>query len=187
MRRVFEDFGKVAEITGYRSVLFERAEAYLKANRKQANIEVDVQFFDAEQIATDQHLYFATLNALQAFHSKTNISKSVAVECMLYASAKRQIQKAIRQVGVNPNSETLAAVIVGSSERQVEATLKNLSAFFGVEPDNSVLELSPQKIMKIRGAFQIGDMELQTVTKTTREAALVDLVAEHVALLATQL
>jgi tRNA threonylcarbamoyladenosine modification (KEOPS) complex Cgi121 subunit len=108
------------------------------------------------------------------------------MRCKLYASAKRQIQKAIDIIGVNPESETVAAVIVGATPEQVEDALQELTVHLGVKPDDSVLKLSVQKEKKIRGAFKIGDREIETVKETTVEAALVDLVIEHVALLSTQ-
>jgi tRNA threonylcarbamoyladenosine modification (KEOPS) complex Cgi121 subunit len=187
MRRTIEEYSKVVEITGYRCVSFELADAYLKANRKLTQNGVDVQFFDAQLVATAEHLYFATLNALQAFQTGTNISKSIAVETALYAAARRQIQKAISQIGVKPTSMAMAVVVVGASDSQVQAALDELSACFGAAPDDLVLELTPQKAQKIREAFQISDKEIETAKKTTLEAALVDLVVEHVALLATQL
>jgi len=187
MRRVIEEYGMVVEIAGFCGVPFKRADAFLKANRKQAPNGVDVQFFDAELVATSEHLYFAAVNALQAFRNRTNISKTVAVETVLYAAAKRQINRAISQIGVKPASQTLAALIVGVSDSQVQVALEELTAYLGAVPDDSVLDLTPKKIGKIKAANQIGDKELQTATQTTPEAALVDLIVERVALLATQL
>ncbi len=187
MRRTIEECNRTVEITGFCGVPFARVDAFLKANRKQAPNGVEVQFFDAELIATDEHIYFAALNALQAFQNGTNISKTIAVETMLYSAAKRQIQKAISQIGVKPDSENMAAVIVGNSEGQVQAALQELTAYLGAEPDDSVLDLTPEKVEKIRAAFQIGDKELETATDTAPEKALVDLIVEHVALLSTQL
>ena len=85
----------------------------MKANRKENTENVELQFFDANLIATQQHLYFAALNALQAFQNKTNISKSLAMETMLYASAQRQIQKAIQRCGIKPQTTTMAVIIIG--------------------------------------------------------------------------
>ena len=99
MLQYIKEYGKYVEITGYRNIEFDKAEIFLKANRKQTRQNVDIQFFDAELIATQEHLYFAVLNALQAFKNKTNLSKSPSMETMLYASAQRQIQKAINRAG----------------------------------------------------------------------------------------
>ena len=188
MQYLLEEYGKYAEITGYRNVKFEKAEAFLKANRKETPQNVDVQFFDAQLIATQEHLYFAALNALLAFHNKTNISKSLAMETMLFASAQRQIQKAIQRCGITPQTATMAVIVIGEDPTQLKTMLESISTCFGVEPDEQVLEMSNFKEHKIVETFQITDPELKTVMKNgNREEAVVNLVIERVALLATQL
>jgi tRNA threonylcarbamoyladenosine modification (KEOPS) complex Cgi121 subunit len=186
MLHYFEEFSKYVEITGYNNVSFLKAEAFLKANRKKTR-QVDIQFFDADLIATQEHLYFAVLNALQAFRSKTNISKSTAMETMLYASAKRQIQKAIDQIGIKFQTKDVAVVIFGDDPKGIEALLGALSISLGCVPDDTVLQLTKEKRAKIREAFEISPKELETETDGGGEKALVDLVVEHVALLATEL
>lgn len=110
MLQYLKEYGKYVEITGYDGIEFEKAEMFLKTNRKQTSQNVDIQFFDAELIATQEHLYFAVLNALQAFKNKTNLAKSPAMETMLYASAQRQIQKAILRTGIKPQTHRMALV-----------------------------------------------------------------------------
>jgi len=183
-----KEYSKYTEITGYRNIKFARAEEFLKANRKETQENIDIQFFDANLIATQEHLYFATLNALQAFRSKTNISKSLAMEAMLYASAQRQIQKAIQRCGINPETTSMAVTIIGEDPPQIKTTLQAISTYVGVEPDEKVLEMSNFKEHKIIEAFQITDQELKAVMKNENcEEAVVNLVIERVALLATQL
>lgn len=179
----FEEYTKWAEITGYRNIDFQKAEIYLKIHRKQIS-QVELQFFDAEIIATEEHLYFAILNALQSFKMKTNISKSIAMETMLYASTKRQIQKSIEHIGVKMGRNNLAVVIVGEDKKQVEDQLQILTECFGSIPDGSVLQLTSEKIPKIQVAFQVTQQEMQT-QKGSAEKALVNLLIEHMALLAT--
>jgi len=185
MLHTIEEYTKQVEITGYRNITFATAEAFLKTHRQSPN-QVDLQFFDATLIATPQHLYFATLNALQAFHNKTNISKSIAIEIMLYASAQRQIQKAITHIGIKPQTKNMAVIVVGNNQNQIEAQLKGLSIHLGCQTDESVLELTKDKETKIRNTFQIKDQELEKQNKGNIKKALVDLVVEHIALLATQ-
>jgi tRNA threonylcarbamoyladenosine modification (KEOPS) complex Cgi121 subunit len=183
-----KEYGKYAEITGFQNVKFVKAEKFLKANRKETRENVDLQFFDASLIATKEHLYFAVLNALQAFHNKTNISKSLAMEVMLYASAQRQIQKAIYRCGIKPETTSMAVIIIGQDPTQLKIMLGAISTCVGVEPDEKVLEMSNFKEQKIIDTFQITDQELKSVMKNgNHEEALVNLVIEQVALLATQL
>ena len=124
MLQYLRDYGKYVEITGYKGIAFDKAEIFLKANRKQKRQNIDIQFFDAELIATQEHLYFSVLNALQAFKNKTNLSKSPGMETMLYASAQRQIQKAITRAGIKPETQNMAIIIVGDDPKQIETTLK---------------------------------------------------------------
>jgi tRNA threonylcarbamoyladenosine modification (KEOPS) complex Cgi121 subunit len=105
---------------------------------------------------------------------------------MLYASAQRQIQRAIEHIGIKPQSQNMAVLIVGEDQTQIAAQLRALSDYLGCVPDESVLQLTADKVAKIRSAFQITDEELATQNRDNPERAIVDLVVEHIALLATQ-
>jgi KEOPS complex subunit Cgi121 len=188
MQYYLKDYSKHVEITGYKNISFSHLEAFLKKERKNHVQNVEVQFFDADLIATEQHLYFAVLNALEAFKNKTNLSKSLAMEIMLYASAQRQIQKAISKSGIKPESTNMATVIISQDTTELKTVLDAVTLVLGNNPDESVLKMSTQKMKRIKETFQISDKELETASKDKDdEMTLVDLVIEHVALLATQL
>lgn len=188
MLKYIEEAGKYVEMTGFRNLEIDDAEDFVEAARKGAPQSSWVQFFDAELVATWQHLYFAVLNALLAFKNERNISKSVAMEAMLYASAQRQIRKAIDLMGVKCSSANVAVVVIGESAESVESFLSAFSKRVGEENDDAVLELSKEKVEGIREAFGITETELETVMeKINGGQALVDLVIERVALLSTQL
>jgi len=147
-----------------------------------------VQFFDADLIATWEHIYFAVLNALTAFVTKRNISRNVAMETMLYASAQRQIRKAIGFIGVKRGVANIAVVIIGSEADDLQAAVSAIKKQFGKEPDESVLEMSECKAERLREAFRISNEEIKaTGEKSGLEQALVNLVIERMALLSTQL
>jgi tRNA threonylcarbamoyladenosine modification (KEOPS) complex Cgi121 subunit len=186
MLQYIKDFGKYVEITGYKKITFKAAEDFLKANRKLTSQNLDVQFFDADLIATQEHLYFAVLNALQAFQNKTNHSKSPAMETILYASAQRQIQKAIERLGIKPETKNMALIIVGEDPKQIETSLEAVTKSVGSNPDENVLEISKAKEAKIKKAYEITQQELKTIETRSQKKAIADLVIERVALLATQ-
>jgi len=187
MLQYLEEYGKYVEITGYRDIEFDKSEIFLKANRKQTRQNVDIQFFDAELIATQEHLYFAVLNALLAFKNKTNLSKSPAMETMLYASAQRQIQKAINRAGIKPETQNMAIAIVGDDPKQIETTLEAVTKSMGSEPDERVLDLTKNKEKKIKENFGITDEELKVLENGNQTKAITSLVIERVALVSTQL
>jgi len=187
MLKHIEEAGKYVEITGFRNICINNAEKFVKATREQLPQSSCVQFFDAELVATWQHLYFAVLNALLAFKNERNISKSVAMETILYASAQRQIRKAINFIGVKCDAPDVALVIIGDNSKSVGILLSAVSKAVNKESDDTVLQISENKAQSIRKAFRITDIELEAVQKNDDEEVLVDLVIEKMALLSTQL
>ena len=188
MLKYIEEAGKYVEITGFRNVGIQDAKEFVKTTRKETPKSTWIQFFDAELVATWQHLYFAVLNALLAFKNERNISKSVPMETMLYASAQRQIRKAIQLIGVKRASANVAVVILGESPDSVKAVVSAVSKRVNEEADETVLEILKEKTQGIREAFGITQKELETVMeKNDGKRALVNLVIERMALLSTQL
>lgn len=187
MLQYLKEYSKYLEITGYNNITFDKAEAFLKANRKQTQQNVNIQFFDAELIATQEHLHFAALNAMQVFENKTNLSKSTAMETMLYASAQHQIQRAIERCGIKPQTKSMALIIIGEDPKQIEKALDAITRSVGSEPNESVLEMTKNKEIKIKKAFGITEKELTIMQNGNHKKAIVNLVIERVALLATQL
>lgn len=187
MQFSIEEFDKIIDINGYRDIDFEKAEAFLKSCRKHPPQNVEVQFFEADLIATEQHIYFAVLNALNAFENKTNISKNIAVETILYASAQRQIQKAIDLIGIKPKTKNMAIVIIGEETSQIENELREISSYFNGNPDSSTLQLTGEKKEKILKDFQITSKEIESIDNNASEKAIVNLIVEQMALLTTQL
>ncbi len=179
---------RYVKITGFQNVEVKNAKDLLRAVRTEKRAIIQVQFFNAGIVATWEHLYFALLNALTAFRTKRNVSKSLAVEIMLYASAQRQIRKAIELIGVKAGCSDVAVVAVGEKSGDVEASVSAASKFLDKVPNEGVLELSTVKSVAIRKAFIITEEELTVVTKRgDAEQALVDIVIERMALLSTKL
>jgi tRNA threonylcarbamoyladenosine modification (KEOPS) complex Cgi121 subunit len=181
-----EEFGKYLEITGFRNVTITSVERFLETACKSLR-GVDVQLFDAATVATWEHLYFAALNALTAFKNHENVSKSLAMETMLCASAQRQIKKATALMGIKPTSSDLAVLILGEEPDAVRSALSKISESIQAVSDDTVLKLSGEKVKIIRRIFDINEAELQTViSENDLEKALVDLVIERMALSTTQ-
>lgn len=186
MLKYIDEFGKCLALVGFKNAEIRNVEKFLEEIYAQMPRETEVQFFNAELIATWQHMYFAVLNALTAFKNRSNISKSLAVEIMLYASAQHQIRRAVELLGIRPDTRNIAVVVVGRDVDTVEAVVSAVSRSGKVQADDSVLKLSNAKMRKIREEFAILDVELETMRKDGPEEALVDLVIERMALLATQ-
>jgi tRNA threonylcarbamoyladenosine modification (KEOPS) complex Cgi121 subunit len=110
------------------------------------------------------------------------------METILYASAQRQIQKAIQRCGIKPDTKNMAIIIIAEEQRELETMLEAISSFLGMAPDETVLELSEVKEIKIKNTFEISDEEVAVVMRNDdSRKATVDLVIERIALLSTQL
>lgn len=188
MLKAVPEFGGYVAITGFRNVRIKDTERFLKEINGKKGLCVEVQLFDASLVATWEHLYFAALNSLTAFRNRENISRSLAMETMLYASAQRQIRKATQLAGIKPTTTEIALLIVGRSKKEVETALIAIQQNMKAQHDDTVLEISDDKIRKIKKAFEISDIEIETVKGTNRgiASALVSLVVERAALLSTQ-
>lgn len=187
MRKQIMEHAKHIEITGFRNIKIDDPELWVISAQKEQQ-GAAVQYFDANLIATWEHLYFAALNALTAFATQKNISRNVAMEMMLFASAQRQIRKAIEFIGLKHGDANVAVVIVGNDSARVEAATSIAKRIFGKEFDESVLEISESKFKSIRSAFGVTDEEVKTVVKENNmEQTLVSLIIERMALLSTRL
>jgi tRNA threonylcarbamoyladenosine modification (KEOPS) complex Cgi121 subunit len=183
-----EEYGKYLEITGFENVKIKDTAEFLQTIRKRQQQNTTIQFFNAELVATWQHLYFAALNALTAFRNESNISKNLAIEILLYASAQRQIRKAIALLGVKHDSTNIAMVIISENPNSIKSLLQRVTKQINAELDETVLTLSKRKVERLCNAFNISNIELETVTKKgDTQQAIVDLVIEKMALLSTQL
>jgi KEOPS complex subunit Cgi121 len=181
------EFGKHVSITGFRNANIKNVEEFLKIIRKEKTADVEIQFFDAELVATWQHLYFAVLNALTAFKNKRNISKSLTMEIMIYASAQHQIRKATELLGIKPATSNIAVLMIAGKAEDMKLALSTVLKHVKAQKDDTVLEMSVEKEKIIQNTFGISDLELETVMKGNNlEKTLVDLVIERMALLAIQ-
>ncbi|NIP67274.1 hypothetical protein GWN63_04445 [Candidatus Bathyarchaeota archaeon] len=187
MIQKLEEFEKYVAIAGFRNPKIRDVDRFFNRIRKETG-EVEVQIFDAHRIASWEHLYFATLNSLRVFEDSLNISNSLAMETLLYASAQRQIDKAIELLGIKSDSSQIAVLVVAETQKEASSTLERVSKLVSGDRDDRVLELTDEKIEEIRRLFHISDLELESKLrrKGLEKQALVDLVIEHVALLATR-
>lgn len=179
--------GKYVAMAGFKDVKIRDIDGLLNAVRGRVK-DACVQFFDADLIAGQEHLFFAALNALRAFESKMNISSGLAMETLLFASAQRQIKKAVELLGIKSDSSRIAVLILAETKRRAAESLETVSRMISGERDDGVIELNEEKFEAIEGLFHVTDRELKARLKKEglEKEALIDLVIERVALLATQ-
>lgn len=182
-----EEFNKYLVITGFKNIQISNANAFIKKIKSNTQNSC-AQFFDATLIAGPEHLRLAAINSLYAFRRKVNISSSLAMETLLYASAQNQISNAIRILGIKPNSRRVAVMIMAESKDKALWILNTVTKLMLGKRDDSVIDLNDEKVGRLRKLFQISSLELEAKTerKGARKEALLDLVIEHMALLAAK-
>ena len=187
MIRTPNDPNKNIAIVGFSNVKIQNITKFLEQFRKE-NKEAPIQFFDAKKVAGPQHIYFAALNAMNAYEKKINISNNLAVESLLYASAQRQITKAVKMLGIMQDTSEVAALIIAENSHEKKDGLCLVSKMIPGERNDSVLELTNQKIMSIKKLFGISDLEFEAKLKNQEleKEDLTDLIIERMALLVTK-
>jgi tRNA threonylcarbamoyladenosine modification (KEOPS) complex Cgi121 subunit len=83
------------------------------------------------------------------------------MEILLYVSANRQINEAIKRVGITPETRAIAAVIVGPSRETVLAAAELLEQVLGVKNTDELLDSWPSdRIECVQQSLGITAIEL---------------------------
>jgi len=172
---------------GFSDVKLDDVNTFLKLFRTGTN-GAPIQLFDSKNVAGKQHLYFAAINALNAFEKKTNISNNLEVEALLYASGQRQITKAVEMMGIKQDSTQLAALIMAEDDKKKSEYVKLVTKIIPGKRNDNVIDLTDKKFRSIKKLFEISDLEFESNLKKegTEKETLTDLVIERMALLVTR-
>ncbi|RZN37239.1 MAG: hypothetical protein EFT35_06460 [Methanophagales archaeon ANME-1-THS] len=144
---------------------------------------VTIQALDANLLAGEEHLQAAVQKALRALKRKKTITSDLGMEILLYASGRRQIERAL-EMGVRAGEHKVAVVIVdetGAKDLEVvaeEVRRKIGIAEISLQDWESDLEKDAHKRERIKDFFSISRDELSAVG----EQKLKMLVLERVAL-----
>ena len=130
---------------------------------------VAVQAFDARYVVDRTHLERAVTLANRAFERGNNVARDRAVEILLYAAGRRQINKAL-EMGVSEGTLPVAVVVDGRGEEGAAQTVREF-----LEEDKTIGDYDSERV---REFFDVTSAEL-----AASDATLPELVSERVALL----
>ncbi|USZ66777.1 KEOPS complex subunit Cgi121 [Halorussus salilacus] len=150
-----------------------------------------VQAFDADLVVGVDHLRTAVERADRALDRGENVARDPAVEILLYAAGRRQINRAL-EMGVDEGEHDVVVVAHGQAEASDEAgaadAVRGLLAPVETAPASSDAgavstdrgPVSADRIDReaVREFFDVSEAELDAT-----DASLADLVRERVALL----
>jgi tRNA threonylcarbamoyladenosine modification (KEOPS) complex Cgi121 subunit len=133
---------------------------------------VSVQLADLDKVAGSRYLFLATVNALKSFRSKQPIARSRGMEILLYVAANRQIDEALKHVGVTADTRRVAAVAVSNSKDQLLGVAAAIGELLNEENlDELVDEWGPKRMDNVRSIFGIGDKELRATVRKNEDTA----------------
>jgi len=141
-------------------------------NRVSEQTGSTIQFFNADYVAGERHLQRATELARRATGRGTTIARDPAVELLVYAAGRRQINRAL-EMGVGEGSMAVVGIVDGGDEQKAVGELETLLA--STEP----VEWGCTETL--RQFFDITDSECAVV-----DGRIEDIVLERVALLAVE-
>lgn len=149
--------------------------AFLKATAAVgADYGVTVQAVNADAVAGQMHLEFATRKAIEAFQHKRNLARDIGMEIMLYLRGRRQIERAL-DMGVKQGDNNVALLILGDAADKALSTARDLLDTV----DESVVDYSHQKDPLLMQLFEITPAEVEIVGRDR----IPELVRERSALL----
>lgn len=123
-----------------------------------------IQAFDAAMIYSKDHVISATTHAKRAFQQGTNATGSLALELLIYAAGERQIEKAIKKIGVKKGKQKIAFVLTdpvdGKGKKTIDDSIKKkLLKTFDLQCDEKAIQGDKMTLKR----FGITDRELSTI------------------------
>jgi KEOPS complex subunit Cgi121 len=151
-------------------------------NRIAQDYAVTIQALNATLIAGEAHINSAVRKAIRALEQRRSITSDLGLEILLYASGKRQIERALA-MGVTEGENTVAIVIVDVAGQKdlnaVAEAVKRETGIVTVPSQELDVNQNEWKKANLKRFFAITDEELKVVG----EQKLQKLVLERVALL----
>lgn len=134
--------------------------------------DTTVQAFDARYVLGREHLEHAVELATRAHERGEGIAREQSVEILLYAAARRQINRAL-EMGVSEGECPAVVVVVGGDETGAAEEVRSL-----LEPAETLGASDPDRI---RSFFDVSERELDVV-----DGDLWGIVRERMALLVVE-
>ncbi len=156
MMTVFGAFGEIKDVESFIQHL----------NDFSAQERLIIQAFDAQVVYGKDHILSAVMHAKRAFQQRTNATNTLALEILLYAAGERQIQKAIKKMGIKKGKQGIVFLITDTSNKKDlkgadESVVQKLLNTFQFTRDDDVIYGD----METLKCFGITKSELSTVSK----------------------
>ena len=88
-----------------------------------------IQLFDPGRVINRMHLVASYVNAVEAFKNKSNISRNLYMEMLLFAAMTSQINEAIEMVGAKSSKEFIVFANDSASYKKIIGSINPIRDF----------------------------------------------------------
>ena len=103
------------------------------------------QMFDYRLIWGYRHLHSALWHAEKANENESMISKTLAMEILLYTAGCRQIKKAIELIGIQEDTNKIIGVLLAKTESCLSESYLNIKEKLQLQSDLTIIENFSEK------------------------------------------
>jgi tRNA threonylcarbamoyladenosine modification (KEOPS) complex Cgi121 subunit len=144
-----------------------KQEELIQLAKSLSSDSLTVQLLNGFLCADETHLLSAAQNAINAKQGNYMLSRSLDVEIIVFASAQRQIGRALDELGVYDGLDDIAIVVVGTDSSAVEDCIQYLAEKIGSEVIPAFAATS-ERIERLKDHFQISDKEINAISDSDK-------------------
>jgi len=122
-----------------------------------------IQFLDSSLVVSVGHLLSAVQNAVNAWKGGYMLTRGLDVEVLVYASAQRQINRAIENLGIRDGLQNIALVVVGSDKRAVRDVITKMVNKVGDEVKTAFVP-DRERLERIMHHYGVNEKEIKALT-----------------------
>ena len=158
----FEKFPyPILGITFFSSIQVNTSNILANINEISNKHGVETQIFNLDNVISLNHIIISAYHANKAFNNRTNLSKTITIEFLLYLSCQRQIKLALEKFGLKDGKMNLGICLFGKEIEQFNSVKNMLEELF--ESQENKHEFLPEKIdiQHFINIFNISSEELE--------------------------
>jgi len=122
-----------------------------------------IQFLDSSLIVSVGHLLSAAQNAVNAWKGDYMLTRSLDTEVLVYASAQRQIGRAIENLGLHDGLQSIALVVVGHDKKSARDVSTKLVNKVGEEVKIAFVP-ARERLERIMHHYGVNEKEIEALT-----------------------
>lgn len=132
------------------------------ASERDAGIHA-IQFLDSSLIVSIGHLLSAAQNAVNAWKGDYMLTRGLDAEILVYASAQRQISRAIENLGIRDGLQNIALVVVGGGKKDVRNVISQMVSNVGEEIKTAFVP-DRERLERIMHHYGVNEKEIKALT-----------------------